>query len=66
MDDNVKRSHVCVDCQATSPSTDTNYTLISARYGWRLVVSSPDSATGQRKAEWRCPKCWENHKRARA
>ena len=33
-----KKSHICIDCGTTSPSTDTNYTLISARHGWRLTV----------------------------
>jgi hypothetical protein len=61
-DDDDKKSHICVDCGAQSPTTDTNYTLISARHGWRLTVTT-ESSTGRRKAEWRCPRCWEKHKK---
>jgi hypothetical protein len=64
MDDDEKKSHVCVDCHVQSPPTDTNYTLISSRHGWRLTVT-PESS-GQRIPEWRCPKCWERHKRKHA
>jgi hypothetical protein len=39
-----------------SPPTSTNYTLISARYGWRLAPRV--LADGRRAMEWRCPKCW--------
>jgi hypothetical protein len=50
----------CVDCQALSPETETNYTLISARYGWRL--SRRRDARGKLVMEWRCPKCWRAYK----
>jgi hypothetical protein len=46
----------CTDCGALSPPTETNYTLISQRHGWRLVFCA--DASGRRTAEWRCPKCW--------
>jgi hypothetical protein len=46
----------CRDCGAQSPPTETNYTLISQRHGWRLVFFADES--GRRIAEWRCPKCW--------
>ena len=55
--------HVCSDCKAQAPATDTNYTLISSRYGWRL--SRRASATGVLTVEWRCPRCWERFKKQR-
>jgi hypothetical protein len=52
--------HTCVDCGETSPQTETNYTLISSRYGWRLSRSTgPD---GKKRMVWRCPRCWAQHK----
>ena len=52
----------CVDCRALSPETDTNYTLISARYGWRLTKRH--DTRGMLVMEWRCVKCWRAHKAA--
>src|SRR5579872_3339909 len=50
----------CVDCGILSPETDTNYTLIGSRHGWRLTrrIESDGSAV----AEWRCPPCWRAYK----
>jgi hypothetical protein len=56
-----RKAHVCIDCKARSPETDTNYTLISSRYGWRL--SRHIASDGTFVVEWRCPRCWERHKR---
>ncbi len=56
--------HRCVDCDKLSPETDTNYTLISARHGWRLTRGA--DAAGRTVVEWRCPQCWEKHKRQRS
>jgi hypothetical protein len=53
----------CVDCGASAPNTDTNYTLISATFGWRL--SRRVLADGTRAVEWRCPNCWNAHKAAK-
>jgi hypothetical protein len=54
----------CVDCGASSPATETNYTLISARHGWRLTrAERPD---GTRLVEWRCPVCWQLQKARKA
>lgn len=50
----------CVMCLVRSPSTNTNYTLISTN-GWRLTLTNTQS--GQRKGEWRCPSCWKKYKR---
>jgi hypothetical protein len=52
----------CIDCQALSPETDTNYTLISAQYGWR--VTRITTSEGDLVIEWRCPACWKIHKEA--
>jgi hypothetical protein len=63
-DDDAPRSrHECVDCRGLAPETNTNYTLISAAFGWRLTRgTAPD---GLPTMEWRCPACWDVHKRAR-
>ena len=50
----------CVTCLVRSPSTNTNYTLISTN-GWRLTLTQ--TSDGQRKGEWRCPSCWKKFKR---
>lgn len=50
----------CIDCGKPAPPTDTNYTLISARHGWRLVISKGQD--GRRSSAWRCPDCWMKHK----
>jgi hypothetical protein len=56
-------NQICVDCSAKAPPTETNYTLISSRYGWRLSLqSNPD---GRRVSVWRCPSCWDRFRRRR-
>lgn len=50
----------CVDCGKVSPPTETNYTLISSRHGWRLTIERDEN--GARKTTWRCPQCWLAHK----
>jgi len=59
-DDDEKKSHICVDCGTTSPSTETNYTLISARHGWRLTLGQDKN--GVRTMQWRCPSCWVKYR----
>ena len=55
---------VCADCGCQSPKTDTNYTLISKRHGWRLTRSTaPD---GSFVVEWRCPTCSTRHRSSSA
>jgi DNA-directed RNA polymerase subunit RPC12/RpoP len=49
-------SQACVDCGQQPPATETNYTLISARHGWRLSRTVDEK--GQRAMKWRCPECW--------
>jgi hypothetical protein len=51
----------CVDCGGESPQTNTNYTLISRQHGWRLTLEHVD---GRRVAHWRCPRCWDRHRKA--
>ncbi len=46
----------CKDCGLSAPATETNYTLISARHGWRLSLDK--GLDGRREAVWRCPTCW--------
>jgi hypothetical protein len=52
----------CADCGKDSPETETNYTLISAQFGWRLTRAYTDDGL---VVEWRCPECWREHKRKR-
>jgi hypothetical protein len=54
--------HQCVGCGVVSPETETNYTLISARYGWRLTRKV--DVTGRSQMEWRCPRCWDAFRRS--
>src|SRR5689334_7949822 len=58
--DSVPERQTCVDCQAQSPETETDYTLISAQYGWRLTRSK--GRDGSLLLQWRCPSCWTKHK----
>jgi len=52
----------CTDCGGVSPETETPYTLISSRYGWRVLFITQD---GQRIPQWRCPDCWQLYKKRR-
>ncbi len=52
----MRERQTCVGCQKQSPETDTEYTLISAQFGWRLTRRR---VVGETFAiEWRCPTCW--------
>ncbi len=50
-----------IDCGKQSPETETNYTLISSQFGWRLTRRRLDN--GEFVIEWRCPDCWRAHKK---
>ena len=50
----------CAGCGTTSPETETPYTLISSKFGWRLTWTY--DAKGQRVSSWRCPACWKKAK----
>ena len=52
----------CIDCKAVAPETETAYTLIGQRFGWRLKYVVDES--GKRIPEWRCDKCFRAHKAA--
>jgi hypothetical protein len=54
------RSYQCIDCRAKSPVVETEYTLISSRFGWRL--SRRVNRDGSLILEWRCPTCWARFK----
>jgi hypothetical protein len=54
----------CVVCGAESPKTETNYTLISPKFGWRL--SRRAAGDGTFIVEWRCGPCWTKHKEQQA
>lgn len=56
-------AQTCVACGKQAPETETNYTLISAQFGWRLTRYKRDDGT--LVLEWRCPNCWREFKRAR-
>ena len=50
----------CIECGASAPDTNTNYTLISTSFGWRLTRRVlPDGAVN---VEWRCTTCWRKQK----
>jgi hypothetical protein len=51
----------CIECGKKSPETETNYTLISAQFGWRLARRRDEN--GGFVVEWRCPDCWRSHKK---
>jgi hypothetical protein len=53
--------HVCGQCGLKAPAVDSSFTLISARFGWRLhKVPQPD---GTLAAVWHCPDCWREVKK---
>jgi hypothetical protein len=51
---------ICVGCGAVAPDTDTNHTLISSTFGWRLTRRK--SFDGTTLLDWRCAKCWKQLK----
>ncbi len=54
----------CIGCHQQSPETQTDYTLIGAKFGWRLTRAK--ATDGSLLLEWRCPSCWSDYKRAEA
>lgn len=59
-----EREIVCIDCGLKAPETDTAYTLIGQRHGWRLTWVL--DGAGKRAPEWRCDKCFRRAKAERA
>lgn len=57
----MRTPETCVGCGKRAPETETNYTLISGRHGWRLSrTATPEGVL----MEWRCPTCWKEHKQS--
>ena len=52
----------CVDCGTLPPETESAYTLIGGKAGWRLTRHR--GADGVVTPEWRCPDCWQKFKKA--
>lgn len=51
-----KEGRYCGACGAPAPKTDTDYTLISAAHGWRLLRTV--GTDGALSMSWRCPTCF--------
>jgi hypothetical protein len=64
-DDESQRANrqVCCVCGATSPITQTNYTLISPKHQWRIELVVGDD--GRKEPRWYCPDCWQKLKHVR-
>jgi hypothetical protein len=50
----------CDGCGASAPETNTDYTLISRSFGWRLTRRKLPS--GALEMQWRCASCWKKYK----
>jgi hypothetical protein len=66
IDETEARVGDCRDCGATAPASDTNYTVVTSRYGWRLThgtldVNAPERSEPISSVEWRCPSCWQRY-----
>lgn len=55
---------VCVSCDRLAPEATTEYTLISAKHGWRL--DRRIAADGSFTLEWYCAECWRRRREATA
>lgn len=51
---------LCTSCGTRSPEIETNYTLISAKFGWRLLRTK--ASDGSNVLHWFCAKCWSKRK----
>jgi hypothetical protein len=54
-----KDARACIACGAHAPATSGESTLISVRFGWRLVRETVD---GRSRLVWRCARCWKVHR----
>ena len=63
MADEDRNQQICVGCRTRAPDTQTEYTLISSRFGWRLTRRIERDGTFA--MEWRCPACWQRYKTER-
>jgi hypothetical protein len=74
MDDEIPSdARICHDCRRPAPPVATDFTLVSARYGWRLsrgirapAASADEVGRGASSPEvfieWRCPACWTRNR----
>lgn len=56
----MSRERKCVSCGKLPPQTETAYTLIGNKFGWR--VTRHRSPNGEMVVEWRCGDCWRKYK----
>lgn len=66
IDESEARVGGCHDCGAEAPAADTNYTVVTSRYGWRLTrvtadAQADDGSEPTSSVEWRCPSCWQRY-----
>ena len=54
----------CMTCGATPPETESAYTLIGGKAGWRLTRTKRDDGTVL--TQWRCADCWNAFKKTAA
>lgn len=54
----------CSDCGIQPPETESAYTLIGGKAGWRLTRSK--RSDGMVVAEWRCADCWQKFRKSPA
>jgi hypothetical protein len=52
----------CMTCGAHPPETESAYTLIGGKAGWRLTRTKRDD--GSVLTQWRCADCWNAFKKA--
>ena len=50
---------VCSVCGVRAPETDSQYTLISSKYGWRLKREKYETIY---LLNWFCSDCWKKEK----
>lgn len=59
-DATLQTTKLCHICRVKAPESTTNYTLISTRHAWRMILERlPD---GRREPIWFCPKCWQKRR----
>lgn len=54
----------CMECGIRPPETESAYTLIGGKAGWRLTRSR--AADGTIVTQWRCADCWAKFKKTAA
>ena len=52
----------CMTCGARPPETESAYTLIGGKAGWRLTRSKDEN--GNVVTQWRCADCWTAWKKS--